>query len=49
MYKNLPEELINYIIEYSGNKCSICQNKVFIPYKRISKYYYCRYKCFVHF
>ena len=49
MYNELPFELTDYIYYLANNKCSICHVKCNIPYKKLSKFYYCSEKCYFHF
>lgn len=46
---SLPYELVDYIYQLANNKCSICQVKCNVPYKKLSKFYYCSEKCYFHF
>lgn len=47
--KYLPHELVDYIYYIANNNCSTCNVKCNIPYKKISKFYYCSKKCYFHF
>ena len=49
MFNELPFELKDYIYYLANNKCSICHIKCNIPYKKLSKFYYCSKKCYFHF
>ena len=45
----LPNEIIDYIYKLANNRCSICEMRCTIPYKKLSKFYYCSEKCYFHF
>ncbi len=49
MINNLCDDINNYIYYLANNKCSICQVSCKIPYKKLSKFYYCSKNCYLHF
>ena len=48
MINNLPNELKDYIYYLANNKCHVCQITCIIPYKKLSKFYYCSNKCYIY-
>ena len=49
IHNYLPNELYNYVFLLANNKCSVCHIACKLPYKKISKFYYCSKKCYLHF
>lgn len=45
----IPNEIYNDIFKLANNKCSICHIVCVIPYKKLSKFYYCSKACYLHF
>lgn len=46
--KEIPKEIKDYIFSMASNKCKTCNVICRIPYKKISKFYYCNRVCFYH-
>ena len=44
----IPYEIYNNIFYFANNRCSICNNICTIPYKKLSHFYYCSKKCYLH-
>ena len=45
----LPNELFYNIFYLANNRCSTCNYICIVPYKKISKFYYCCKTCYFHF
>lgn len=44
----LPNEIYDYIFNLANNKCNTCHKICYIPFKKLSKFYYCSKQCYHH-
>lgn len=42
----IPIEITDIIFQFANNKCHICNNYCKIPYKKLSKFYFCNEFCY---
>ncbi len=49
LLKKIPNELYHNIFILANNKCNTCNNICIIPFKKISRFYYCSQMCYFHY